>query len=526
MSDSTQQLSIEQALQLAVQHHQRGDLITAESVYRQILGQVPGNADAWHLLGLVLHARGETADALAHVRRALEISPQAIFYANCGVMQGALGEVERAAEAYLAALAINPALPDAWNNLGNAYRSLGKIKEAEQAFRNALHHAPDMAVAQNNLAALLQETVDLNEAFVLAQQAVANQPDQPEAWASLGSIWRNKGQPEEAARCFQQAIALRPNEPQFHIGLGIAKLLMQEWTAGWQEYGWRVQGLTVPGATRWRGEVLAGRRLALLVDGGFGDMIQLARWLPKLSEQGALVVQAPVVLHALLQPLAPTAEWFSPDQPVPSCDFWAPWGDILPRLAPTPTHWAESKSTYLAAEASAAARWRFRLNAIPGLKVGLCWAGNPALSADARRSIPLEQFALFRGLDGVVFFSLQFGERGLQQQLAPTGLRIVDWTDQCADFSATAALVQGLDLVISVDTAVLHLAGGLGRPVWLANRFESEWRWGGHGEHGIWYDQLRIWQQPQAGDWTSVLADMRRELIAELQRHPGLQDTE
>jgi glycosyl transferase family 9 (putative heptosyltransferase) len=315
----------------------------------------------------------------------------------------------------------------------------------------------------------------------------------------------------EAKACCRRALTLDPAHADAHYTLGTVHLLggrMPEGFAG-LEWRWRRRGFASPRdftMPRWDGTPLAGRSLLLHAEQGFGDTIQMLRFIPALADEGKLVVEVPATLRGLAERFDPRVCVLAAGETLPATELQCPLPSLPHALALTLARIPE-QVPYLHPDPAAVAAWSARLATLPGVRVGLAWAGNSAYAADARRSIPPDLLAPLGKMPGIAFVSLQPGAP------PPPGLVLTDWTDELPTFSETAALVAGLDLVIAVDTAVAHLAGALGRPVWLLNRFDCDWRWLREGEGCPWYPTLRQIRQPVPSDWRTVIAEAAARLV-------------
>jgi hypothetical protein len=377
----------------------------------------------------------------------------------------------------------------------------------------------------------------LEEAFASYDRALAIKPDHAATYTNRGNALAELNCVDEAIASHDSAIALQPDLALPHFNRSLLLLLKGNYIGGWEEYEWRLRG----GMTRvefgtfqypqWSGdEDLTGRTIFVYTEQGYGDTIQFLRYVPLLASQGAgVLLQVPPSLLRLAQRLASaahselvfTTEWpptriASGEVPL-GPDFWSPLMS-LPRAFGTTIATIPCEVPYLAPDPPQAEDWRRRLAHLRGLRVGLVWAGGahpnqpePART-DRRRSIALGHFAKLAEVSGLSFVSLQKGEAALQTSSPPPGIVIADWTNELRDFADTAALIEALDLVISVDTSVVHLAGALGKPVWLLNRFDTCWRWLLNRDDSPWYPSLRQFRQPKPGDWDSVMRQVRGAL--------------
>jgi len=484
-----------------------GDLPAAEDSFRTALAHDPDNADAWANLGLALLNAGRPADAEAALRATIALAPDAAdAHGNLGACLHRLGRFEEAAAALHTALAIDPTHGPARACLALVLEALGRPAEAEAGHRATLASRPNDAAAHTNLGNLLRAQGRLDEAESLLRRAAALRPVDPDTWHNLAAVLAARGRlaASEAEWCCRRALTLDPGHADAHYTLGTVQLLggrMPDGFAG-LEWRWRRRGFAAPralGVPRWDGTPLDGRTLLLHAEQGLGDTIQMLRFVAALADEGPLVLEVPATLRALAERLDPRVRVVTAGEPLPPVELECPLPSLPHALALTLARIPEDVP-YLAADPEAVAAWAARVAALPGRRVGLVWAGNPAHAADARRSIPASLLAPLADVAGVSLVSLQCDAP------PPRGLTLHDWTADLPTLADTAALVACLDLVISVDTAVAHLAGALGHPVWLLNRFDTDWRWLREGEGCPWYPTLRQIRQPAPGDWRAVVA--------------------
>ncbi|HTW71686.1 MAG TPA: tetratricopeptide repeat protein [Acetobacteraceae bacterium] len=535
--------NVGQSLAAALHDHRNGRLHEAERVYRQILATDPRNADALHLLGVLAHETQRFDLALDLIGQAISVALNiSLFHDNLGHVLESLGRLDDAAASYRRAIEQDPAFAEGHQHLGTVLIEQERLDEAAACFRRAIETRPDYREAWNNLAAVLlrqrrmeeaaacyrrlladspndaQAHLSLAEALLALErpeeaipsyrQALALRPDWAEAFTRLGVAFMRNADPAAALGCFQSAVRLRPNDPDAHVNLAIALLLAGDMAAGWQEYEWRSRLKPVAGARRefgrplWRGEAATGQTLLIHAEQGFGDMIQFCRYAPLAHARGMrVIVEAPAPLIRLLGTLGGVEALVPRGDKLPRFDWHCPmlslplaFGTTLARIPGT--------TPYLRADPEEAASVAVRLaeEAPDGLRVGIAWAGNPDTEFDQRRSLDPDRLAPLWPVPGVRFVCLQ--ESGFAR---PASSPLIDLMEGISDFAGTAAVIANLDLVISADTAPVHLAGALGKPVWLLNRFDNCWRWLTGREDSPWYPTLRIFRQPRPGDWDSVL---------------------
>jgi tetratricopeptide (TPR) repeat protein len=490
----------------------------ALATYDAALAQTANYAEGWFNRGLALRWLVRPKEALESFEQAIRLKPD--YYqalSNRGALLVALADCGRALESFDAAIALRPDLPEALVNRGAVLGKLGRLEEALASYDAAIAVAPDNAEAFMNKASVLNDLKRTDEALAACERALELAPGNPESFNNRGIALYDTRHPLEAIAAFDEALAARPDFAEAHFNRSLALLLMGELKAGFEEYKWRWrvgdawQGRARITAPEWAGEPLAGRSIIVFSEQGFGDSLQFIRFAAPLQAMGARVtalVEAPLV--GLIRRSFPGIEVVGSVSASATFDFQAPLM-CLPRLLGTTLDTIPADVPYLTADPDAAARWTARLSDYAGPKVGLVWAGAPRKHApvsnaiDRRRSMALTQLAPLAGVAGVTFVSLQLGEAAGQLADPPAGLAVVDPTADLKDFGDTAALVETLDLVITVDTSVSHLAGALARPVWVLSRFDGCWRWLGR-EDSPWYPTARVFHQRAPGDWAEVMA--------------------
>jgi Flp pilus assembly protein TadD len=555
-------LTIESALQLALQRHQEGKNAEATAICREILRVAPGNAGALHLLGIFAYQAGQHAQAVGLIRQSLALEPRsATVLNNLGLALRALGNYPEAEAALLSAIEIDPALIDAHNNLGVVLRDTRRFDAALTSFQKAIDLSPGHLLARHNLATclmalgrneeairLLRETFTmdprqgstqlllgnalrnldrLDEAVDSYRKAIAIDPTDCAAMSNLGFVLRDLSRFDEAEASLRAALRVDPNYQAAHANLSLILLLQGKFEDGWREYEWRPienpagRPLEYP-QPRWDGSSFSGRTLLLRCDQGHGDTILAARFIPEILKRGGdLIVECEGSLLRLLGAMPGLGKTklvkaiksrqpadLSFDLQLPQMSLWKVMGINSPADIPAPV-------SYLTVDPSWRDKWRdVNIGNDHALKVGLVWAGSAVHLNDRNRSMLLEVFAPL-ATTGARFYSLQKGPQAIQLRIPPPGLSITDLTDRIEDFADTAALIEALDLVISVDTSVAHLAGALGKPVWLLLPAPPDFRWLLDREDSPWYPTMRLFRQPSRGDWGTVMRRVADELARE-----------
>jgi Flp pilus assembly protein TadD len=495
------------------------------------------DADLCHAVADDLRNEGRAAEAETFYRAALSLAPdRPDSWANLGLVVLREGRAAEAVECERQALRIDPCNVDALNNLGVALYALNALVEAENHFRAVLRLVPDHANATLNLGVARQSLGHLEEAETLYHRARALGVDEARVCNNLGLALAELGRLEAAETACRDALAAKADYPEAAVNLGMILLMRGKLAEGWPWYEarWRIEPLLsqarLPDATRWTGEgSVEGKTILLTAEQGFGDALQFCRYAPMVARLGAKVVLAvPATLGRLMGSLKGVARVVSQDDVLPEFDLHCPLMS-LPMAFGTTEDTIPWRVPYLEADPDAIDRWR---EIVPpardtkqvtafgaaGLRVGLVWAGGcrpgqpHAAAIDRRRSMKLAEMEPLAAVPGCVFVSLQVGPPAAQIGKAP--LPLIDVTAGLTDFADTAALVETLDLIISVDTAVAHVAGALGKPVWLLSRHDACWRWGRDRDDTPWYPTMRLFRQTAPGDWAGVMRRVAEALPA------------
>ena len=497
--------------------HRAGRLAEAEVGYRQVLKLDPRHADSLNFLGVAAAQRGDADAAVQLIGQAIRLRPSiADFHDNLGLALLAQGRLDEAGSSHRKALRLNPNHAGAHNHFGNILAKRGQPAEAERHYRTALKLQPNHVEALNNLGVLLTAEERLEEAEWHLRAALRLAPGYVDPYANLGGVLRNLGRLDEAEDAFRAGLRLTPTQPALRYNLAGLLLLTGRYDEGWPLYEARQHLPGAPparfGLPQWRGEDLGHETLLLHAEQGAGDVIMACRYLTRLPPETRFVVEVPPALARLVASLVGAERVVMRGAALPAAAFHCPLAS-LPLAFGTRLDTIPAPDAYLRADPAAVTAWQDRLGKLSGMRVGLVWAGNPDHADDRRRSLPPVLLAPLAALPGVSFVSLQKGA-----ETARPPVPLADWSAELGDFVDTAALIAGLDLVIGVDTAVIHLAGALGRPAWLLNRFDPHFLWQLGTASSAWYSSVRQFRQSSPGDWAGVAAQVAESLATEITR--------
>jgi Flp pilus assembly protein TadD len=474
-----------QQLQTGFAHHRAGRLREAESIYRQVLAEQPNHPEALQLLAGVATVLKQYDSAIDLLNQAIQASPDVpLFHAN----------------------------------LGSLYLQTKRFDDAVASLERALQLDPNLVHAYYNLGVALTDKGDFDRAVAIFHKGISLNPNWPELHNSLGLALRNWGRRDQAMAAFRQSIALKPDYPDGHWNLGITLLLLGDYRNGWLEYEWRtkIAEIVQPrniAQPQWNGKTLEGKTILLHAEQGFGDTLQFIRYAPLVAKHAAkVIVECPIELAAILRGVEGI------DRIITRGDSW-PSYDVQSSIMSLPLRFGTTPETipahpYLSAPPDRVMAWRERLGNPDGRRrIGLVWSGRPEHTNDSRRSMRLDLFSPLATVKLAHFYTLQKGPAASQTASPPPGMDFVDWTSDLHDFVETAALIANLDLVICVDTSVAHLAGAMGKPVWLLLPHAPDWRWMLSRTDTPWYPTMKLFRQPSPGDWTSAIANVTRAIL-------------
>ncbi len=484
--------------QQALKYHQTGNLKSAAELYFKIFKRHPEHVDVVFLIGTLYMQTGSLGAANTFLRKAISLKPDhASAHNNFGTVLKEQGALNDAVVSYKKALALKSDYVMAYSNLGNALKEQGKLDEAELNCRRAILLKPDYADAYNN----------------------------------LGSVLQKKDKHDEAISCYSRAVKLKPDCVGAHINRSLAFLLTENFKEGWSEYEWRLHTKNCASRTfqqpRWNGSPLNGKSILVHVEQGFGDSIQFVRYLPMVQALGGYVIfECPENLLRLLNNCAGI------DKVIERGDESDVTFDThihllsLPGIFGTTMDSMPADIPYIKVDPVLVKHWRLQFCDNNDFKVGIVWMGRPTYK-DHYRSCSLADFAPLAGIPGLKIYSLQKGPASSEVLNPPGEMQITGLEDHLNDFADTAAVMANLDLIISTDTAVVHLAGAIGRPVWTLLHSAPDWRWFLKRNDSPWYPGMRLFRQTKPNDWTDVFGQVKSALLQEISayRKPNLDST-
>ena len=500
--------SIAAQLNEAVALHRRGSLGPAAQIYQQIIDRDPRNADAYQLLGVIARQMGKRPLALQLLKTALEINPNhAGALANHAILLREAGDLPQAKAQAEAALRANPRYAEAHIALGGILQAERAWPDALEHYRAALRQQPDNPLLLNDIAAVERRLGNLPAAYDAVMRALQKAPELAELYNTRGNILRAAGYPDAACAAFAAAYARDPNLTDAMINEALACLVSGDLSRGWELFSRRGKAdPRVAAVPVWNGQNDSECSLLLQAEQGLGDALQFVRLVPWAAVRvRRVVLEVPEALRVLIVASFPDVALITPEDPLPSglthrCRLLDLAGFVRDDHISRATPYLQAAKTPLPD----------LLAGRSAPRIGLVWAGNPGHLNDANRSLNLSQLVEICAPVAAHLVSLQKGSQSAE--LAVSGLDIVDAGPLLHDFAATAAILQHLDLVVTVDTSVAHLAGALGRPVWIMLPFDPDWRWQLERRDVPWYPTAKLYRQPTPGGWPEVIAAVGRDL--------------
>ena len=545
--------------------HQQGKLVEASDIYQELLKENPNNYDALHFLGIVKASFGQPTEARELIERSLKATRKNTAYIeNYLAVLFQIGDYERMAEISAIAIRENGRTEPFQYALAVALLKLGRPQDAITEFDSLLSKNPNHLAGNNEKASALAELKKYDEALSYVEKALKINPRYPDglinkanilfeqgrfeaavvayqqalkinpklstAWFGSGNAFRDLGKYDDAIAAYDKAISLNKQYAQAYFNKALVSLCVGNYEEGWRLFEWRWQNRYLKPYKKqfsqplWLGEeLLAGKTILLHAEQGLGDTIQFCRYAKLVAELGAKVIlEVPKALTNLLANLSGVARITEEGSQLPPFDFQCPLMS-LPLAFKTTLSNVPADVPYIKSDEEKSNFWKEKLSQKRKLRVGLVWSGGfrpnqpEVWAVNRRRNIPLAKLTVLMH-PGIEFYSLQKGEPAetelgdLKRNHQP-GAEIIDFTNLLADFSDTAALIDNLDLVISVDTSTAHLAGAMGKPVWILNRFDTDWRWLSDKIDNPWYPTARLYRQQKVGDWDEVAQRVKTDLM-------------
>jgi Tfp pilus assembly protein PilF len=553
---------IRDPLEAGMAHHRAGNIAKAEVNYKRALAARPGDPNALHLLGLVAFDKGHPERALQLISKALARDPgNADYLHSAGHVLQTMERFDQAATRYHEALEtdpdrvltlsnlgntlkrmelydeaateltraveIDPGFAEGWSNLGLVEKDRGNLDSAVACFEKAADLNPGVAAFPYNLGNVFTAQGLREKALRAYGEALAVEPAHGGARVNTGAALRQMGRQQEAVTMLDDALILRPGDAEARWNLGLTRLMAEDWQPGFDDFEARRQipgmSASLPDDNEWDGRPIPGRRLLINHEQGLGDAIQFLRFASDAEKLGARVAyRGPEALLPLAQHMDGISTASSLDDPAPRFDLWVPMMS-LPRVLKAVSPAKLGRSGYLRPDATRMTAWRSRLETVAGCRVGIGWQGNPSYGLDQERSVALKFFAPLAKLPGVSLISLQKGPGHDQLAGWPEKLPLLDLGTELDNaggaFMDTAAALLVLDLVITSDSALAHLAGAVGVPTFLALPHVPDWRWGLEGTRTVWYPTVHVFRQRHPGDWDGVFKDMTEALGARIGIH-------
>jgi Flp pilus assembly protein TadD len=526
------EVPLDQAISLATKLQAEGKLAEAERIWRKIAEVMPGSVLSLNRLGIVLGMQGQNAEARTVFQRAIKIDPAfADAWANLALACENLKDLPAAISAGRELLARKPDAAEGWHRLGTCLGKSGDLVGAIAALRKSIDLNPDSAGTLNDLVLALTKNRDLGAAHEVALRGIAGAADGTGPIKTVADELKKAGKFGESTAIWREIVKTQPDNAELHGQLAMNLLAEGNFEEGWNEYEWRWQcksfshNVRKPIAREWGSALgagfpdVAGRTILLYGEQGIGDTLQFIRYAAVFAERGArVIVEGPWPLKQLLTRCDGVRLCYGKMEQLPAYDWHVPLLN-LPRALGTRIETIPAKVPYIHADASRVKAWKVRVDeASKGakLKVGLAWAGNPEHKNDAHRSIDPALLLPLAKVEGVCFFSLQKAGDNKKCLPPPRQMRVVDLTSKLYDFAETAALMEQLDVVICVDTAVAHLAGAMGKRAWQMLSYISDFRWLMDREDSPWYPTMRLFRQRVFDEWEEVVERITvalRELV-------------
>ena len=499
--------------------HQEGKIREAIEIYEAVLPYEESNSQLLYLLGTAYYQIHRLNDAESFLKKSVELDPsQAGAHSNRGLTFEALGKLGEALECFDHALSINPKFSGAHSNRGGLLKQMGRLDEALLSYDAALEVNPKYAEAHYNKGLVFQDLDKLEAAVNAYDAALAINPGYAEALSNRGNALRGLNRLDEALSSYDAALRINPNFAEATWNKSYILLLQGRYLDGWRLYEWRRRLTLIQNAFRPQGNPLLPDTVItdnpiifIYSEQGLGDAIQFCRYAKLLAkEEAQILLQVPKTLQGLMTSLDPNITFVNSEKGLPQFDYQTSLMS-LPWIFQTTLETVPSEPSYLSAPEHARNAWSEKLGAKMKPRVGLVWAGGSDHTNDQRRSIPLEQLISILN-PSFEWHSIQRDYRERDPEILKGHPEILQHQDLIQDFADTAALVEQMDLIISVDTSVAHLAGALGKPVWILLPYVPDFRWLMNREDSPWYPSARLYRQDERMSWDTVIDRVKQDL--------------
>ncbi|NWF97987.1 MAG: tetratricopeptide repeat protein [Nitrospirae bacterium] len=488
-----------------------GELIKAEKACLSMLEEYPDNPEIMGILGLVYFQLGNDNLAQYFLSKSLIIKPDNAFLLhNLGMTFLKKGDIDNAIISFQKALQLNQNLAYSCHALGLSYDIKGEYSEALKWYEKAIKIDSNIADAHNNIGIILQKMGKYPEAISSFKKALEINPKYAEVYSNMGLAYREYGLIDNSIEYYRKSLEINPELIDVHVNLALSLLLNGDYLTGWEEYEWRKKQLPkIFSKPFWESydDDVSGKKILIYTEQGFGDAIQFIRYIPFVYELGAkIILICPKELKSLFQNIQGIYNILTFGEKIPDFDLHCPILS-LPYIFKTTIENIPSNIPYLFPDKTIINKWAEKIHSDNNnkLKIGIAWSGRNHVHN-------INLFAPLSDINEVTFFSLQKGEAASQALNPPNGMKIIDYSDQITDFLDTAGIIMNLDLVISIDTSVAHLAGALGKNVWTLLTYVPDWRWLLNRKDSPWYPTMRLFRQKSIGNWNSVFSKVLNEL--------------
>ena len=484
--------------------------------YQQAIKINPKYTEAYNNLGELFYLKNKLDQAINLFQKSISLNSNvASTHYLLGNLFGEKGEPSRAFKAYQKAIVLNPKHAEAHCKIGDIFQEQGNLDQAINSYHMALDSCPDLAEGHNNLGSVLKKKNQLDAAIVAFEKAIETNPKHVRAYSNLGATLVEKNKLEEATQHFEKALSLNPNFADVHFNQAIILLLQGRLKAGWEKYEWRWDSIQKSQKRDfkqllWDGTSLKGKTILVHTEQGFGDAIQFVRYVDLVCDlDTTVIVECEAELKTLFKSIGRIDKLMTKGEKIHSFDVHVPLLS-LPHIFGTTLKNIPAKIPYLYPDTKTNSI--LLSNNDHKFKIGIAWTGNPEHINDHNRSVDLKRFGCLLDVGDCEFFSLQVGEHSEDIKQCGYHHIIKDLGTQFTNFHHTALAILQLDLVISVDTAVAHLAGALGKPVWTLLPFMPDWRWMLNRSDSPWYPSMTLFRQKEIGNWTPVFEQLKLAL--------------